>query len=119
MPDGNLSTSTGCVCPLCGSDRPRPALKVILEENCVYIGDVRIRLRPQEAELMHILGTRYPGGGTYSLLIDGLWGALGGPPNAVPNIRVMASRIRSKLRPHGWNLRTVDRRSLVLEQWPA
>jgi DNA-binding response OmpR family regulator len=65
-------------CPCCGSAVQAPAI-VDLNSNTVAVGGKSVRVRPQCAELVHVLVEAYPAGVAYERIFMRLHGAANEP----------------------------------------
>jgi DNA-binding winged helix-turn-helix (wHTH) protein len=100
-------------CPCCGAKTDR-AVIVDLMTNTVTVGARSARLRPQAAEVLHVLAGAHPGVVLRSKLIDGLYGGSSGPEDAAGVLHVLICQLHKRIAPLGLYITTTQRRGYVL-----
>jgi DNA-binding response OmpR family regulator len=75
-------------------------INVNLTTNCITIGGTEIQLQPLEAELAYVLANAMPNGARHDSIISAVWGTEE-KTNPGAHVKVLASKLRRKLTPHG------------------
>lgn len=88
-------------CPTCGGPVPPTRTSVCLETNTLLHRSELFKLRPQQAEALHILLAARPKAARHDQLIANLWGIDNRDRDELAHVRVLICRLRRLLRPLG------------------
>jgi DNA-binding winged helix-turn-helix (wHTH) protein len=87
-------------CPCCGSAVEVPAI-VDLDLNVIAVGGKSVRVRPQCAELVHVLVEAYPAGVAYERIFMRLHGAANEPNDPKNSLSAQLVYLRRLLKQVG------------------